>query len=110
MARVLTHPSTGHFYFTQLLLPVLIATAKKSPAGTVRVVNMSSIAHYMPASEGIRWSTLGPGDNAPAERRRLGGARLFGQSKLVQSHNIQVQTEAVFFKVRVKVNILYQIQ
>src|SRR5260370_4476281 len=107
MARVLTHPSTGHFYFTQLLLPVLIATAKKSPAGTVRVVNMSSIAHYMPASEGIRWSTLGPGDNAPAERRRLGGARLFGQSKLVKSHNIYVQTVAFLTKIRDKGNIVF---
>ncbi|KAN0125440.1 hypothetical protein V8E53_015491, partial [Lactarius tabidus] len=27
----------GHFFFTKLLLPVLTATAKKTPAGTVRV-------------------------------------------------------------------------
>lgn len=72
----------GHFYLTKLLLPVLKAAAKGSPAGTVRVVNMSSIAHYMSASEGIRWTTLGPGADAAAARKKLGVARLFGQSKL----------------------------
>jgi retinol dehydrogenase 12 len=77
----------GHFYFTKLLLPVLIAAAKNSPAGTVRVVNMSSIAHYMSASEGIRYSTIGPGTDAVAARKKLGAARLFGQSKLVKLHN-----------------------
>ncbi|KAI0278525.1 hypothetical protein BC826DRAFT_1084073 [Russula brevipes] len=50
----------GHFYLTKLLLPILTATAKKSPAGTVRVVNVSSIGHYLGAPEGIRWSTLNP--------------------------------------------------
>jgi hypothetical protein len=50
----------------------------------VRVVNVSSIAHYMGASEGIRWSTLGPGTDAIAARKKLGKARVFGQSKLVK--------------------------
>ena len=76
----------GHFYLTKLLLPVLKAAAKGSP-GTVRVVNMSSIAHYMSASEGIRWTTLGPGTDAAVARKKLGVARLFGQSKLVKLHN-----------------------
>jgi len=80
----------GHFYLTKLLLPVLKAAVKSSPTGTVRVVNMSSIAHYMSASEGIRWSTLGPGTDAVAARKKLGVARLFGQSKLVKSHNSYV--------------------
>ena len=80
----------GHFYLTKLLLPVLKAAAKGSPAGTVRVVNMSSIAHYMSASEGIRWSTLGPGTDAAAARKKLGVARLFGQSKLVKLNNSYV--------------------
>lgn len=79
---VLTHASPGHFYLTKLLLPVLTATAKASP-GTVRVVNMSSIVHYMGAREGIRWSTINNGDDAPAARKKLGMARLFGQSRLV---------------------------
>jgi NAD(P)-dependent dehydrogenase (short-subunit alcohol dehydrogenase family) len=72
----------GHFYLTKLLLPLLTATAKKSPAGTVRVVNVSSIAHVMGASEGIRWSTLSPGNDSLAARKKLGTARLYGQSKL----------------------------
>jgi NAD(P)-dependent dehydrogenase (short-subunit alcohol dehydrogenase family) len=80
----------GHFYFTKLLLPVLKAAVKNSPAGTVRIVNMSSIAHYMSASEGIRWSTLGPGTDAVATRKKLGVARLYGQSKLVKFHNSHV--------------------
>ncbi|KAJ8585184.1 NAD(P)-binding protein [Rhizopogon salebrosus TDB-379] len=35
----------GHYYFTKLLLPVLISTAKATPEGTVRVVNVASCAH-----------------------------------------------------------------
>ncbi|KAH9988777.1 hypothetical protein BJV74DRAFT_773299, partial [Russula compacta] len=68
----------GHFYFTKLLLT---ATAKKSP-GVVRVVNVSSIGHYFGASDGIRWSTLDSGDGALAARRKLGVARIYGQSRL----------------------------
>ena len=86
IARILTRPFAGHFYFTKLLLPALKAAAKGSP-GTVRIVNLSSIAHYMSPSEGIRWSTLGPGMDAIPARKKLGVARLFGQSKLVKLHN-----------------------
>jgi retinol dehydrogenase-12 len=82
--------STGHFYFTKLLLPALTATAEKSLHGTVRVVNVSSIAHYVSASEGIRWSTLNGPDGAAA-RRKLGVRRLYGQSKLVK-RTIHVDT------------------
>jgi len=77
-----SHASPGHFYLTKLLLPVLTATAKASP-GAVRVVNMSSIVHYMGAREGIRWSTINNGDGAVAARKKLGMARLNGQSRLV---------------------------
>ncbi|KAF5350745.1 hypothetical protein D9758_010401 [Tetrapyrgos nigripes] len=35
----------GHFYFTKLVLPILISTAKNSPDGKVRVVNVSSSGH-----------------------------------------------------------------
>lgn len=82
-ACYLTHLFAGHFYLTKLLLPVLKAAAKSSPAGTVRVVNMSSIGHYMSAPEGIQWSTLGPGADAPVARKKLGLTRLSAQSKLV---------------------------
>ncbi|KAI0290996.1 hypothetical protein BC826DRAFT_1024237 [Russula brevipes] len=72
----------AHFYLTKLLLPVLKATAEKSPPGTVRVINVSSISHYMAAAEGIRWSTLGSGEEARVARSKLGSTRLNGQSKL----------------------------
>ena len=79
----LTRTSAGHFYFTKLLLPALTAAAVQSPPGAVRVVNVSSIAHYMSASEGIRWSPV-HGRDAPAARRKFGVTRLYGQSKLVK--------------------------
>lgn len=74
----------GHFYLTKLLLPVLTATAKKNPAGTVRVVNLASITHHYGVSEGIKWSTVGPGDDALATGRKLGATTLYNQSKLVR--------------------------
>jgi len=70
----------GHFYLTKSLLPVLTATAKKTPAGTVRVVNVSSIGHNYGAPEGIRWATLAK-DSLEA-RKKLGTTKLYGQSKL----------------------------
>jgi NAD(P)-dependent dehydrogenase (short-subunit alcohol dehydrogenase family) len=73
----------GHFYFTKLLLPVLTETAKKAPAKSVRVINVSSLGHYLGAPEGIRWTTLKPGAESLEERKKLGSARLFGQSKTV---------------------------
>jgi retinol dehydrogenase-12 len=72
----------GHFFFTKLLLPVLTATAKKTPAGTVRVVNVSSLGHNYIPSEGIRWTTLTSGNDALAERKKLGETKVYGQSKL----------------------------
>jgi len=72
----------GHFYLTKLLLPVLTATAKNSPAGTVRVVNVSSVAHIQGPPEGIRWSSILPGNDSLEARKKLGTKRLYGQSKL----------------------------
>jgi retinol dehydrogenase-12 len=76
---------TGHFYLTRLLLPLLLATAKKSPAGSVRVVNLSSMAHNRAAPEGIRWSSLLNGNGSLGARKELGTTRLYGQSKLVKA-------------------------
>jgi NAD(P)-dependent dehydrogenase (short-subunit alcohol dehydrogenase family) len=86
---VLTHLFAGHFYLTKLLLPALKAAEKSSPAGVVRVVNMSSIAHYL-SPEGIRWNTLGPGADAAEARKKLGVSKLYAQSKLVKWHNPHV--------------------
>lgn len=43
----------GHFLLTKLLTPVLIKTAETAPAGSVRVVNVSSWAHNFAAGYGI---------------------------------------------------------
>jgi retinol dehydrogenase 12 len=74
---------TGHFYLTKLLLPVLTTTANDAPARTVRVVNVSSLGHYFGAPEGIRWTTINPGTRSIQKRRKLGSARLYGQSRRV---------------------------
>jgi len=67
-----------------LLIPVLTATAKNAPAGSVRVVNVSSLGHYMTPPEGIQWSTLKPGDDYLALGKKVGPLKLYGQSKLVR--------------------------
>ena len=36
----------GHFYFTKLLLPLLIESAKADPVFKARVVNTSSSGHF----------------------------------------------------------------
>ena len=77
----ITH--AGHFYFTKLLLPLLTATAKNSPPGSVRVINVSSIAHQVAPSGGIRWPTLSPGDDYLAVGKKVGETALYSQSKLV---------------------------
>ncbi|KAH9019175.1 NAD(P)-binding protein [Lactarius pseudohatsudake] len=80
--NVLAIKPAGHFYLTKLLLPVLTAAAKKTPAGSVRVVNVSSIAHQYGAPEGIRWATLAPGNDSLEARKKLTSTKLYGQSKL----------------------------
>ncbi|KAH7882119.1 hypothetical protein F5I97DRAFT_1939585 [Phlebopus sp. FC_14] len=64
----------GHFYFTKLLLPLLLSTAESAPAGTVRIVNTSSNGHLM---GGLRFNTF---KDSPA-RQKTHTARLYGQSK-----------------------------
>src|SRR4051812_18312994 len=66
----------GHFYLTKLLLPTLQSTAKSSPPGAVRVVNVSSLAHIF---YGLRFNTFKDG---PA-RKRQSFMRAYGQSKFV---------------------------
>ena len=68
----------GHFYFTKLLLPTLLATAKISPDVKVRIVNTSSMAHVQ--CSGIDFNTFKEG---PA-RKKKGTGWLYSQSKLVR--------------------------
>lgn len=65
----------GHFYFTKLLLPTLLSTAKTSPDGKVRVINVSSAAHHYGS---IDFNTLKDG---PARKKKF-SVMLYGQSKL----------------------------
>ncbi|KAF8193003.1 hypothetical protein BJ912DRAFT_961714 [Pholiota molesta] len=66
----------GHFYFTKLLMPVLLAGAKSSPDGKARVVNNSS-SLYLLANK-IDFNTLGD----TAARKKKGQEMLYCQSKL----------------------------
>ncbi|OAX40438.1 NAD(P)-binding protein [Rhizopogon vinicolor AM-OR11-026] len=65
----------GHFYFTKLLLPALIATAKSAPDGKARVITTSSSAHVLTSS--LNFDTF---KDSPA-RRKLSPFDLYGQSK-----------------------------
>ncbi|KAF9459220.1 NAD-P-binding protein [Collybia nuda] len=63
----------GHFYFTKLLLPTLLSTAKKS--GPTRIVTVASTGVLM--SGGLNFDTFKEG---PA-RKKLGNQALYLQSK-----------------------------
>lgn len=75
----------GHFYLTQLLLPTLIASAKSSPEGKARVVNVSSTAHLRSTSVSaggpVLLDTLVDGP----KRRQMGTGPLYSQSKSVRA-------------------------
>jgi NAD(P)-dependent dehydrogenase (short-subunit alcohol dehydrogenase family) len=70
--------TSRHFYFTKLLVPLLQEGAKTSPDGHARVINTSSST----AEAGsIKFDTF----RDSQARRKLGGVRLYMQSKLVSS-------------------------
>ncbi|KZO92791.1 NAD-binding protein [Calocera viscosa TUFC12733] len=66
----------GHGFFTKLLLPTLLATAKTD--GTVRVINVSSNGHIGAPKGGILWDTLKDG---PIRNKKLGSQNAYFQSK-----------------------------
>jgi len=68
----------GHFYFTKLLLPTLIATAAERGKPSRVIHTASSTAQTHPAEEGIKIDTLVDG---PA-RKKKSTEILYGQSKL----------------------------
>ncbi|KAH6912848.1 hypothetical protein BKA70DRAFT_1265223 [Coprinopsis sp. MPI-PUGE-AT-0042] len=65
----------GHFYFTKLLMPVLVSTAKSTPNGRTRVVHTSSSASLR---GNLNFDTFKDG---PARRKTFIFA-LYAQSKL----------------------------
>ncbi|KAI0059408.1 NAD-P-binding protein [Artomyces pyxidatus] len=76
----------GHFFLTQLLIPVLLRTAKGEISGVpckVRVITVSSSQHALfSISGGIQWDSLEKGDGALKARKRIGTRGLYSQSKL----------------------------
>jgi len=66
----------GQFYFTKLLLPCLISTAKSSPRWG-RVVNTSSIGHMLFNRKDLNFESF---KEYPA-RKRMGTKQLYYQSK-----------------------------
>ncbi|KAI0350182.1 NAD-P-binding protein [Trametes cingulata] len=65
----------GHFYFTELLMPALLAGVQSSPDHHARVITTSSSRAYV---ETLHWETFKDG---PA-RRKMPLGNLYSQSKL----------------------------
>ncbi|KAG1898894.1 uncharacterized protein F5891DRAFT_1129312 [Suillus fuscotomentosus] len=65
----------GHFYFTKIVMPALLAGAAQSPAGTVRIVNTASNAHWFGS---LDYNTF---KDSPA-RKQKSAMGLYGQSKM----------------------------
>ncbi|KAI5117021.1 hypothetical protein M0805_000005 [Coniferiporia weirii] len=68
----------GHFYFTQLLLPTLIETARTVPERHVRVITTASFTHWFHRDPGFMWDTL---KGHSAARTKYGSELLYAQSK-----------------------------
>lgn len=66
----------GHFYFTKIVMPALLAGAAQSPDGTARIVNTSSNAHWFGS---LDYNTF---KDSPARKQKTAMA-LYAQSKLV---------------------------
>ncbi|KAF9241100.1 hypothetical protein BU15DRAFT_45208 [Melanogaster broomeanus] len=64
----------GHHYFTKLLLPTLISTAKSSSDGKARVITVSSSAHMM---GGLKFDTF----KDTQARKKVLTHNLYAQSK-----------------------------
>ena len=75
---MITEWSTGHFLFTELLMPALLAGTKSSPDRHARVITTSS-SGAMYGKIDFNSFREGPG------RRRYSTEALYAQSKLVSS-------------------------
>ena len=72
----MTEPRAGHFLFTQLLLPALLAGRETSTDKFARIIWLSSYTAYMGT---LRYNTFKDG---PA-RKKAGYALMYYQSKYV---------------------------
>ncbi|ORY38532.1 NAD(P)-binding protein [Rhizoclosmatium globosum] len=79
----------GHFYLTLLLMPIIEKTANANKNGTVRIVNLSSLAHWGTYWRGIDFNNI----NNP---RTYNAWLAYGQSKLANllfSNQLQKRIE-----------------
>lgn len=75
--------NVGHFYFTKLLIPTLLHTAKSMPEWKPRIIHTSSVVSNWAGP--LEYSTFIDG---PA-RRSKGPRWLYTQSKLVRAESSQ---------------------
>ncbi|KAH8797738.1 putative carbonyl reductase [Xylogone sp. PMI_703] len=75
----------AHWVFTAHLLPLMLETSKKYPAGTVRVVNLTSGGHWFAPKGGINFEDT-------SLRNRNGSTR-YGQSKLANILHAKIINE-----------------
>ena len=66
----------GHAMFTQLLLPLMLQTAATAPPKTVRIVNLSSVAHARSVANGLALAEVKTDMSAHHSASR------YGQSKV----------------------------
>jgi NAD(P)-dependent dehydrogenase (short-subunit alcohol dehydrogenase family) len=64
----------AHWVFTSHLLPLMLSTSKSLPSGSVRIVNLSSSAHFFTPKGGINFIDTSISNNSVTNR--------YGQSKL----------------------------
>jgi len=64
----------AHWVFTSHLLPLMLKTSKELPAGSVRIVNLSSGGHFTAPKGGINFADTSLANETPLVR--------YGQSKL----------------------------
>ncbi|VEU24218.1 DEKNAAC105469 [Brettanomyces naardenensis] len=67
----------GPFLLQEFLDDLVIATAKKEPANTVRILWVSSMGHYFAAEGGVNW------DDINYEKEKAGWTTVYGQSKAI---------------------------
>lgn len=71
----------AHWVLTSYLLPLMLATSKNLPPGSVRIVNLSSFGHWSAPSGGINFADLSLKDQSNMAR--------YGQSKLADVLHIK---------------------
>ncbi|KAJ9133404.1 putative Carbonyl reductase [Pleurostoma richardsiae] len=71
----------AHWVFTYHLLPLLLATAKGLPPGSVRIVGVTSSGHLVAPKGGINFDDISLKNSAPMDR--------YGQSKLANILHIK---------------------